>query len=321
MGALQRYLWPKAVILFHVEEEKIVAAFGFLQKDGIEFVEHKRVAEQDTDALATWYADIMRTYPRTYLGAMLETTNQGALPSCGKRTFEHFGVDAALVHEICIDNKWSAYTSLVEMKWFEQLHKELTFDLLFSPFVLLYEKCRKRVGETPEMFVLHRKPIAYLMLLSQHRMWFASILTAENTEVAEKVAQEEDVASEDLGFDLELLDDEDSDITPISDVDVLGDFKESETEEKTETEVDETALEDLEYTMALFDEVKQAIKHFYEDDRYEQTFIEKATVFDATSLGKDLARYMEDELFMETAVEPFDPIEAMVELVAVELEK
>ncbi len=316
MGKLQRYFWPKTALLFFIENEEIHGAFGYLEKGGIDVAERRSVPFARRSEFEAWYEELRRTYPRTYTAAMLDTYNQGALPGCGASVLQTFGVDAALVHTLCVDGRWSAYVSLVEMKWFEQKFKGIELDLLFSPFVLLYEKSRKFLDETPGLFLLHQKGVAYLMVLSLDRMWYAQVVIASESGTEEPAMEEED---EELSFDLEMLGDEEEDeVAPISDVDILGKFKEGD---EASAEGDETALEQLEYNLNLFEEVKEAINRFYRDERYPQTFIEKVTVFDADELGGDFVRYVEDELFMEATLHRFDPIETMASLVPQEVGK
>ncbi len=318
MGKLQRYFWPKAALCFYVDGEAVHAAFGFVEKGAVDVQERRAFPLEQKRKLVEWYEEIRRTYPRTYVAAMLDTINQGALPECGKAAYEKYGVDAALVHTLCMDETWSVYTSLVEMKWFEQKFKGIDFDLLFSPFILLYEKSLPLLTEKPALYLLHQHGTAFLAIFSKGRLWFAQVLVvSEHAE--EEIAPMTEEENEELGFDLEMLDEE-SEIAPITDADVLGSFDSGEGKSGAETE-DESALERLEYTLNLFEELKEAIARFYHDDRFPHEFIERVTIFDMDELGSDLARYIEDELFMEAAVKPIDPVEVMARLVPTELEK
>ncbi|WP_353661848.1 hypothetical protein [Hydrogenimonas sp. SS33] len=317
MGKLQRYFWPKTVLIFAIVDESIEAAFGFIDKGGVEIAERRSLALERKSELKAWYDDILRTYPRTYVASMLDTINQGALPECGKSAFEKYGVDGSLVHALCVDGKWMAYTSLVEMKWHEQKFKGIAFDMLFSPFVLIYEKSRNLLEERPRLFLLHRHGMAFLAVFSKEKLWYAQVIVV-NEELEEEAAVagsgEEDEA---LGFDLDLLDEE-GEIAPINDVDVLGEFK-TPGEEGVEEGGDEEALGNLEYTLNLFEEIKEAIARFYRDERYPHTFLEKVTLYDMDEVGRDLVRYIEDELFMEASLVDFDPVEVMAALVPAEI--
>jgi hypothetical protein len=154
---------------------------------------------------------------------------------------------------------------------------------------------------------LHLRGVAFAAVISHDRFWYARTLV-----VSEGGGDEDTIApvsdeDESLAFDLDLIDEE---IEPISDVDMLRDFKGDE-EEENPPENDEEALELLEYTLNLFESLKEALGDFYHDERYRQTFVEKVEVLDTVGIGNDLARYVEDELFMEAAVHTFDPIETM----------
>ncbi|WP_201352463.1 hypothetical protein [Hydrogenimonas urashimensis] len=322
MGKLQRYFWPKTAFLFYLNEEKIEAAFGYIEKDEIDLQERRTIPFEKRSELIAWYEEIRRTYPKTYVAAMLDTVNQGALPQCNKSAYERFGVDAALVHSLCVDDKWLAYTSLVEMKWFEQKFKEIEFDFLYSPFVLLYRRSQSLFENEPALYMLHQKGVVFMAVFSKERMWYANVLIVSETRAeSESLGTETEAEEEGLAFNLDMLGEEDEEgIEPISDIDILGEFKEDVGENGTEIG-DESALELLEYNLNLFEEMKDAIAKFYHDDRYPHAFVEKVTIFDMDDLGSDFVRYIEDELFMQASLLRFDPIDVMTLLVPEEVGK
>lgn len=316
MGKLGRYFWPKTALLFYLYEETIYAAFGYIDEGNFDMQEKREFEASKSSELLGWLEEIRQTYPKTYVCAMLDTTNQGAVPGCSKSDLEKYGIDAALVHTLCVDNSWMAYTSLVEMKWFEQKFKGVDFDLLYSPFVLLYKKCQPMLDTKPALFLLHQNGVAFLAVFSEKKLWYAQVLiigTGEENQV--EGTDEEAAEPEGLSFDLDMIDNE---VESISDMDLLGEFKE-EIEEKAEAE-DESAFELLEYNLNLFEEMKGALSRFYHDDLYSHDFIERVTIFDMDDLGDDLVRYIEDELFMQASLHTFDPIGVMSDLAAKDLE-
>jgi hypothetical protein len=321
VGKLQRYFWPKTALLFCPDGDAIDAAFGFVEKEDVDIVERRTIDRGDKTSLAEWYREIVRTYPKTYAAAMLDTINQGALPGCGKSVFAAFGVEAALVQSLCVDDTWEVYASLVEMKWFEQKFREIELDLVYSPFVLLYSHSQPFLEENPGLFLLHQEGVAYMMVLSKEKMWYAqTLIVSKEPEEAEETLSEAEMEEEEiegLAFDLEEIS-ADTEVEPISDVDVLTDFKD-EIGKKETGPVSETALELLEYNLDLFENLKEAVSRFYHDDRYPHEFIEKVTIFDTASLEEDLVRYIEDELFMEASLHRLDPIDAAAKLVAREI--
>ncbi len=316
MGKLGHYFWPKTALLFHVYEEKIYCAFGYIENGEFDMEQRREIELSDSSELTDWLEEIRQTYPKTYVCSMLDTTNQGAIPECSKASLEKYGIDAALVSTLCVDDSWLAYTSLVEMKWFEQRFKGIEFDLLYSPFVLLYRKCMPMLDRKPALFMLHQNGVLYFAVFSKERLWFAQVLIVSPGAESEVAAgMREDEAAE-LAFDLEMIDEE---VESISDADLLGEFKEDLEEERSGE--DESAFELLEYNLNLFEEMKGALSRFYHDDRYSHDFIERVTIFDMDDLGGDLVRYIEDELFMQASLHSFDPIEVMAELVARDLEE
>jgi len=321
LGKLSRYFWPKTVLLFYIDDNNIEAAFGFIGKEGVDIQERRTIAQSEKSSLAAWYKEIVHTYPKTYTAAMLDTVNQGALPGCDRSVFMRFGVEAALVQSFCVDGIWEVYASLVEIKWFEQEFKGIVLDLAYSPFVLLYARSRPYLEETPTLFIFHQEGIAFVIVLSKERMWYAQILIIPKESVNEEEEPHEDISLDEeiegLSFDLEEISAE-NEVEPISDTDVLSDFKE-EIEQKPKAEVNESALELLEYNLNLFESLKESVASFYHDDRYPHEFIEKVVIFDAASLEQDIVRYIEDELFMEVSLHRFDPIEALAMIAAQEI--
>ena len=223
------------------------------------------------------------------------------------------------MHSVCVDDKWLAYTSLVEMKWFEQKFKGIEFDFLYSPFVLLYQRSKSLLEKSPGLFLLHQKGVAFLAVFSEERMWYANVLLVSEGKAEREPLETEEETEEGLAFDLDLLGEEENEIEPISDVDILGEFKE-DVDESGAGLADESALELLEYNLNLYEEMKDAIAKFYHDDRYPHAFLEKVTIFDMDELGSDFVRYIEDELFMQASLLRFDPIDVMSLLVAEEVE-
>ncbi len=312
MGKLGRYFWPKTALLFYIFEETIFSAFGYIEDGKFDMQQKREIEASKSGEFVAWLEEVRQTYPKTYVCAMLDTSNQGAVPECSKSALEKYGIDAALVNTLCVDNSWMAYTSLVEMKWFEQRFKRVEFDLLYSPFVLLYRKCMPMLDAKPALFLLHQNGAAFLAVFSEGKLWYAQVLIINEGEESEVP---EEVESEDLAFDLEMIDE---DVESISDSDLLGEFQEDLGRESSGE--DESAFELLEYNLNFFEEMKGALSRFYHDDRYSHDFIERVTIFDMDDLGGDLVRYIEDELFMQASLHSFDPIDVMAELAAEDLE-
>ncbi len=315
MGKLSRYFWPKCLLLFYLRDETIEAAFGYLEKEGVDLVERRRFGPGEKGDFEAWYKELEALYPRTYVGTLLETVKQGAFPGCGPKALQTYGIESALHNVVCVDEQWSAYVSSVEMKWFEQRFKEVAFDYLFSPFVLLYSALQRQKEWTQRCCcaVLHRKGLAFgAIFLPQKGLCYAQILPLTVGSGVLDGTLSTDEAEEELAFDLDLLDEED--VEPIEDVDMLGEFK--ETEEKEEG--NESGLEMLEYNLNFFDAVKEMIERFYKDDRYPRAFVEQVVLFDMEQTGDDFVRYVEDELFMEGAVVRTDPLQIMADLIAEE---
>ncbi|SFP30580.1 hypothetical protein [Hydrogenimonas thermophila] len=318
MGKLQRYWWPKTLLLFYLNEETIEAAFGYIEKDGVSIeVRQTFEGKKREHKLVEWYKEILQTYPKTYLATMLDTANQGAISGCSKQDLEKFDIKSSLVHTICIEDSWLAYVSLVEMKWFENKYKSLTLDFLFSPFVMLYDKVKPNLTNTPILTVLHQKGVLYVAVFSKEGLWFSQVMTVSEASLDDDMLESEEDDDIGLAFDLDSME---TDIEPISEVDTLDDFKEDITSENLDTD-EEAELELLEYDLDFFDRLKSSIENFYHNDLYKHDFLEAIAIYDIDAqIGKDIVRYIEDELFMSCSLQTFDPIESMSKLVIKDFE-
>ena len=316
MGKLQRYLWPKTLLLFYAGEERLEAAFGYIEKDSVAIeVRQTFEGKKREQELTEWYKEIIQTYPKTYLATMLDTTNQGAISGCSKQALEKFDIKSSLVHTVCVEDSWLVYVSLVEMKWFEKKYKSLSLDFIFSPFTLIYEKAKPNLADTPILTVLHHKGVLYIAVFSSEGLWFSQILTISESSLEDDVLESTD-ADEDDDFGLEFdLDNIDTDIEPISEVDTLDDFKEEITTENIDSD-EETNLELLEQDLNFFNKLKSSIESFYHSDNVKQDFLEGIFIYDIDSqISKDIVRYIEDELFINCSLQTFDPIDLMSNLV------
>ena len=317
MGKLQRYLWPKTLLLFYSNEGTLEAAFGYIEKDGVS-IEMRQTFEgkKREQELVEWYKEIIQTYPKTYLATFLDTTNQGAISGCSKQELEKYDIKSSLVHTVCIEDSWFVYVSIVEMKWFEKKYKSLSLDFIFSPFVLIYEKVKPDLTNTPILSVLHHRGVLYIAVFSKEGLWFSQILTISESSMDDDMLEEEEVENQDDDFGLEFdLDNIEADIEPISEVDTLDDFKEEVTSETLDSD-EEARLELLEQDLNFFNKLKSFIESFYHDDNVKRDFLGGIFIFDIDSkISKDIVRYIEDELFMSCKLESFDPIDTIGNLV------
>jgi len=316
---LRRFLWPKTFIICFMSGESIEAAFGYIEKDGITIeIRRKFEGKKREEELVEWYDQILQAYPKTYVATMLEITNQGAVSGCSKQDLQKFDIESSLVHSLCIDNSWSIYVSLVEMKWFEKKYRSLTFDFIFSPFVMLYEKVKRKLSKQPILVVLHHNGIVYVSVFSEDGLWFSQIVTVtlENAleeDILENIEDEDDG----LAFDLDNLD---VDMEPINEVNAPDEFNEDTSSNETDEKSEENELELLEYDLNFFDKIKDSIENFYHSDLYRHEFLDTIYIYDIDNrIGKEIERYIEDELFISCTLQSFDPIESIGRLVFIDL--
>jgi len=177
---------------------------------------------------------------------------------------------------------------------------------------MLYEKVKPKLTKTPVLAVLHQSGVLYVTVFSNEGLWFSQVLAISDSSIDEEILESEE-EDDDIGlaFDLESLD---TDIEPISEVDTLDDFKKDMTSDNLDSN-EESRLELLEYDLSFSDRLKSAIENFYHNDLYRHEFLETIFIYDIDEkIGKDIVRYIEDELYMNCSLQVFDPIEIMGEL-------
>jgi len=109
------------------------------------------------------------------------------------------------------------------------------------------------------------------------------------------------------------------DIETLDDIDSIESFEDF-TEESDEVSIQEPevkseeSIEDFNLDFYRFTLIQEALKKFYEDDVYEQAFIEAVFIADAVGVGSDLKNYLEEELFVTPIVRKIDLVESLLDL-------
>ncbi len=285
---------------------------------------------------ATLYIqDLISESPYYYISFLNNCSEQGALPTCDKLKMRDFA-DVSLAISLCIDEKWALYSSSGLLKVIEKRHNSYGLDYIFSPFTILHHFFEDKIKEVLGLYVLIQKESIAIAVFSENKLEFATYLVTDTDEIEfmqnslegdsdfelGHETEEAEIDFDDLSVldDIEALDDIESldDIETLDDIDTIESFadftEESDEVSIEEPEVKEENIEDFNLDFYRFTLIQEALKKFYHDDNYEQSFIEAVFIADTVGVSSDLKNYLEEELFLTPIVRKIDLANALLDL-------
>ena len=275
---LERFI-KKAYISFY-EDEKY-----FLQVD---IVKNKKIVEKtkkelnSKEELKKEINLIKEDYSQFYISTVIETINQGVIPSCNKNEYKKREIDIENIKYICIKNRYSFYVSLYDLI---NIQKEFDADFIYSIFAPI------------DFFARTKDKIFYVLILKQG----IAIVGYENNLP---------IYSEITFFEKE----ENDEIEEIDDIDLEIDEEISEDieEESENLDLDEHEIENTGTEFNIIDILKNSLKEYYEN--YSTDFLEKIIFLDTINLDNSLIKIVKDELLMESEIIKFNLLDTINKL-------
>ncbi|NIA11776.1 MAG: hypothetical protein GWP10_19145, partial [Nitrospiraceae bacterium] len=77
--------------------------------------------------------NLSEDYTQYYISTIIDSINQGVVPTCDKHTYKDWGIDMENVTFVCVKNKYSLYTSLYDLMSVKKSFN-LDIDFLYSIF-------------------------------------------------------------------------------------------------------------------------------------------------------------------------------------------
>lgn len=264
--------------------------------------------------------------PFTYVAVLNDSMTQGAVPTCSMHEAERFS-DLGSCVTLCNENKWMVYAEKSELNALQKRFRKTGLDFIFSPFFTLSTFFSDKIEGKTALLVLIQDNYLSLCVFSQGELLFANHYATADAMEDEKMSEEMDESAEEsLGFDLDddnisidlddidaldeldALDDLDNlqDLDDLDDLDDLEDFEESLNDAVEESEVAleeaktkyDSKIDNFSDDYKRFQLIQAALHHFYNDDKYDNQFVEEAYIADACETGQDLTRFLEEELFV-----------------------
>ncbi|WP_295700334.1 hypothetical protein [Helicobacter mastomyrinus] len=272
-----------------------------------------------------------RKYPFTYLSAMSKTYNQG-LANCSKKgDLIKFGVNSKTSRIVEMPNQWLFYIqNLAVDENRVKFIRALGLDLLFSPFMLVYEHIKNQLGNKIKLYVLQERASMTLFVADKKGVYFGGFFM-----IGGELEQSDDDNSsmtEVHSFkELSELDsilgslDELNEIGELEDLDeelIRKEFAPDEVDSQKQQEAEMSRLEalrDLARASNAAEILKNSISEFYSNPIYNAQFIETIVILDTYGITKQALDHIRQSLMIDVKVLPLNIPEALIRLAKAEL--
>ena len=269
----------------------------------------------ETTSLNTQVYEFISKYieesPYFYISILNNSTLQGAMPTCAKSKYFYYE-DVSDSKVICIDKKWSTYSSKKELSSLEIQYKKIGLDFIFSPFTILTSFFHKEITQEVALYILLEEQNISLTIFRKSELLYAKHLNVEDNVEDDANLLTYDVDLDD-GVDLEDVDamehidmfDDFADIEDLDDIDDIDEFSDAKdidddfsisSPETLNAPV--TAEDTFSVDYQRFSLIQNSVNNFYSDEKYESIFLEHIYIADSTGIGAGLSQYLEEEMFL-----------------------
>jgi len=295
----------------------------------------------DTTQLSNELMEFVNSYtkesPFFYISFLDSSVEQGALPTCEKNRLE-FYEDISASEYKCHDKIWTYYTAKSELYEIEKKYANIGIDFMFSPYSLISRFFKDKISSNLAMYILLQDSFITLAIFDQGSLLYGEHLDMETTsevedEILASIDVEEDVDLEiEQSINLEDVDMDDAiedldDFGDIEDLDTIADIDEFSQNKDLEEELTDVVEElEEEETEGSFNEnyqrfslIQTSLSHFYNNEKYESTFVETVYIADGIGVSNDLKHYLEEEMFLNVYLRRMDIAMEVCELAKEEL--
>ncbi len=259
--------------------------------------------------------------PYYYISILDQSTYQGATPSCMHSEMDKF-YDRSISVDKCYDNKWAFYTSKFDLDDLQRNYRKIGLDFVFSPFVVLAKFFKDKVENDLSMFILIQESFITLSIYDKAQLLYAEHFdiqkdAEEELSLDEEHRRHEEIdLGEDDSIDLEDVDVDDDlddldgfgdieDLDSIEEIDEFSDVNDDIEDEDKKEEFGEALhniTEDFNEDYQRFLSIQDAVKRFYEDEKFNSQFIESVYIADSVGVSDDLKNYLEEEMFLSVYI-------------------
>lgn len=325
LSKIFHFLYLKVIVSIVVKRSKSIVYIELLNSKGVVNSEQKSfdatIIDEEIYEFITSYT---KESPYYYISVLDSSLDQGALPTCSKDGMASFH-DVSNFESRCYKDKWSYYTSNAGLDTLERKCIKTGVDFVFSPFLILNNFFNDKIDTHKAIYVLIEESYMSLMVFDNSELLYAqhldvehyksnSELFIEDNEIPNSTSANDTIDLDDIDTldDLEDLEDfaNIEDLDSLEDMDEFAQAQEEEPikEEKSKSSHHEEQNLNEDYQRFLL--IQNSIKNFYRDSRYNSEFIEYIYIADTIKVGRDLKRFLEEEMFLSVYVRHMDlPLE------------
>ena len=325
LNKIFQLLYLKVLVSIIVKRSKSIVYIELLNSKGIVNSEQKSFDTTIIDeAMYEFITSYTKESPYYYISVLDYSLDQGALPTCSRDGMASFH-DVSNFESRCYKDKWSYYTSKAGLDTLERKCIKTGVDFIFSPFLILNNFFSDKIDTHKAIYVLIEESYMSLMVFDNSELLYAQHLDVEhyksNNELFIEDNEIQSGTSADGTIDLDDIDtidelDDLEDFANIEDLDSLEDMEEF-AQAKEEEPIKEEKSKSSQHEEQNFNEdyqrfllIQNSIKNFYRDSRYNSEFIEYVYIADTIKVGRDLKRFLEEEMFLSVYVRHMDlPLE------------
>lgn len=260
--------------------------------------------------------------PFSYISFLDYSLHQGAIPTCKVDEFLKSS-DKDTFTTLCYDS-WSSYTSKIDLSTLEKKYSSLGLDFVFSPFSIIENFFKDKISMQATLYVLIQDESMSIAVFENSKLKYAEFADVKNDKLEGELMMGDEKAElnfddDQMSINLEDIDVDDGfsdldDLTNIQDLDSMDEFEDF-TEIKVgnkETKSDLLSVKDDVHSAGFneeykrFSAIKNALKTYYTDEKYENNFIESVYIATACDIDNTLKNYLEEELFLKVYVRQVD---------------
>jgi len=331
LSKLFEFLYLKVFVSIVVFRSKSVVYIETVGKKGVIETYEKSFNTTSIDAnMYEYISDYISESPFHYVAILDKTLSQGACIGCSvKEISEYF--DIASSKYLCYADRWTSYTSKLDIHSLEKEYSKIGLDFIFSPFIVLAKFFKDKIDTNMAMFILIEDSFVTLSIFDNSELLYSKHLDMQHHRDSDELLMQ-DNESDDIDLEIDDIDLEDFDsdeldnLGDIEDLDTFDDLDEfsdaKDIVDNSQEKFDDIPVKDIDsfnedYQRFLL--IQGAISDFYKDEKYKSQFIESTYIADGVGVSGDLKRYLEEEMFLNVYVRSMDLNVEVCELAKAEL--
>jgi len=313
---------------------KVFKGGKLVEKEDKSFKTENKELTNDLEKIINNYQN---KYKFSYVSTNITSVNQGAIPGITKARFSDFGINTTDIEYLSVNNGWSAYASVEDIKLLKEEFKNCGLDFVFSPFLILYYFFKRDFRDKSTLYILAQESSItmsvlkgrnflfganFVMVSGENDVFVSNDENSNNTDDSNK-EEEEFISLDDGGFgddEMIALDDlnngeafDDFKVT-----DGIGDSSDKDNKDATQSTKNNdntnSNFDSFSKGMDMFKFIKKSLEEFYKNPIYKSEFVENIIIADSFGVPDDAIVYIKNELLMSVDIRKINLAETMINM-------